>query len=142
MDGLVEALTRNIEQLLGRASGPMHVRLVLQPVVATILAIRAGLHDARTGQPPFLWTWITVKSERQRLTRSAWKDVGKVFLIACGLDTIYQLFVLRDLFIFQVLLVATVLSLVPYNLVRGLVTRIYDRMHEGRTATTGPTKPL
>ena len=142
MDGIVEALTRNIEQLLGRASGPMHVRLVLQPVVATILAIRAGLRDARTGQPPFLWTWITVKSERPRLTRSAWKDVGKVFLIACALDTIYQLFVLRDLFIFQALLVAAVLSLVPYNLVRGLVTRIYDRMHEARTATTGPTKPL
>jgi len=46
-----EILNRFWENLAGRLSGPMNFRLVIQPTVAGILAIRAGLKDARGGRP-------------------------------------------------------------------------------------------
>jgi hypothetical protein len=43
---------------LGRISGPMWVRLLIQPTVAAILGVRAGLRDARQGRPPYLWAVV------------------------------------------------------------------------------------
>jgi hypothetical protein len=34
-------------ELGGRVGGPMTFRLVLQPTIATLVAVRAGLRDAR-----------------------------------------------------------------------------------------------
>jgi hypothetical protein len=92
MDGITEVLQRTVEQLLGRSSGPLHFRLILQPIIASTIAIKAGLKDARQGQPPFLWALFTRAAERKRLMRSGWKDIGKVFIIALLMDTAYQLF--------------------------------------------------
>ena len=39
--------TRAFENLIGRTEGPMSGRLLIQPLVACILAVRAGLRDAR-----------------------------------------------------------------------------------------------
>ncbi len=54
-----EALRRGWENLIGRSDGPMNFRLLLQPAVAIFFAIRAGLRDARNGQPPFLWAFFS-----------------------------------------------------------------------------------
>ena len=48
-----ELITRYIGDLTARVSGPMWFRLILQPTMAIIFAFRAGLKDARTGQPAF-----------------------------------------------------------------------------------------
>jgi hypothetical protein len=42
-------------QLVARVSGPMKFRLVLQPLMASFLAIRSGLADAKAGKPPWFW---------------------------------------------------------------------------------------
>ena len=127
MDGLSELLTRTIEQLLGRSSGPLHFRLVMQPVVATIIAVKAGLRDAREGQPPFLWTLATDASRRKRLIQSGWRDIGRMFTIAFLMDTAYQLFILRAFYPLQALIVAIGVAVVPYTLLRGIVTRVARR---------------
>jgi hypothetical protein len=44
-----DILVRIWENLGGRVGGPMSFRLRLQPAVAALLAIRAGMQDARTG---------------------------------------------------------------------------------------------
>jgi hypothetical protein len=44
-------LARTWEELIGRASEPMKLRLILQPIAATIIAIRAGVRDARGLRP-------------------------------------------------------------------------------------------
>src|SRR4051794_19394067 len=69
----------------------MSFRLILQPAVAILLALRAGMRDAREGRPPFLWAVLSDQSRRRELMRHGWKDVGNVFLIALVLDSIYQL---------------------------------------------------
>jgi hypothetical protein len=71
----------------------MTFRVIIQPAVAVLFAIRAGLHDAREGQPPFLWTVFSNPGRRHELLRQARIDVGNVFIVALVLDSIYQVMV-------------------------------------------------
>ena len=107
-----------------RSGGPMHLRFILQPTVASLLAVRAGWRDARAGRPTFLWAVLTNPSARGEMLRSGWKDVGKVFVIACVLDTIYQFIVDKRLSVTGMLFTATLLALAPYSILRGPVNRI------------------
>jgi hypothetical protein len=67
--GMHDILNRFWGNLLGRASGLMNFRLVFQPLVAGVLAIRAGLRDARAGRTVALWTAITNPARRHELLR-------------------------------------------------------------------------
>jgi hypothetical protein len=124
MDAIGEMFSRGVEQLLGRAGGPLHLRLVVMPCVVTLLGVRAGVRDAREGQPAFLWALLSRRAHRGRLFRSAAKDTGRIFVVAVVLDSIYQLAVLRAYYIVQVLIVAVACAIVPYVVVRGPVTRL------------------
>jgi hypothetical protein len=62
-------------------------------------------------------------TKRRRLFRSALKDIGKVFIVACVLDTTYQILVLKTFYPGELLVVAVVCAVVPYVLVRGPITR-------------------
>jgi len=110
--------------LIGRLDGPMKVRCIVQPSVAIALAIRAGRRDAREGRPPFLWTLLWMPGQRNDLLRQAWRDIGKVFIIAVVMDVIYQVFVLSRLAVDELMITATTLAIVPYFLVRGPVSRV------------------
>jgi hypothetical protein len=123
-----EILKRLWENIVARPTGPLSLRLMIQPVVAGLLAIRSGLSDARKGRPAFLWAAITNPSYRADLLREGWKDVGKVFVIAIILDAIYQLIVQRGVYVLELLIVAATLAFVPYILIRGPVTRIGKKL--------------
>jgi len=105
----------------------MAFRLIMQPAVAVLFAIRAGLRDAREGQPPFLWTVFSHPGRRHQLLREAWGDVRNIFILALALDSIYQVIVHSGVYALELLFTATILALVPYVIVRGLVTRIARR---------------
>ncbi len=124
MDAISEMFNRAVEQLLGRSSGPLHFRLIMQPIVATILAIRAGLRDARAGSPPFFWAYLTTPTARKILAQSGWKDISKLFIVAMVLDGIFQVIALRAFFVVQAVIVATAVAVIPYVLIRGPVTRL------------------
>lgn len=129
MNAIYEMFARSIEQLLGRASGPLHFRLLVMPTVVTFLAIRAHLRDVREGKSTKLWAFLTDPIERRRLFRSGLKDFGKVFIVACVLDAIYQFVVLRAFHPIEMLIVAVACAIVPYLLIRGPVTRIVRVLH-------------
>jgi len=122
-----EILERVWENLIGRTSGPMNLRLIIQPAVATFIAVRAGLSDARESRPAFLWAALSNPTYRPELLRQGWKDVGKVAILAMVLDSIYQLIVHRGVYVLELLITATVLAIVPYVLIRGPVNRIARR---------------
>jgi hypothetical protein len=115
------------DMLIGRTIGPMKFRLILQPAMASIFAILAGLKDAREGRPPYLWSIFTNPADRYNMLRHGWKDVRKVLIVAFVLDVGYQLIVFHWVFLGQALLVAFVLAIVPYVVIRGPVTRILRR---------------
>jgi hypothetical protein len=79
--------SRIAEDMIDRVSGPMKFRLLLQPTVAAIFAIRSGLKDARSGKPPCLWTLATDPMARAELIEDGWQSVGKVFMFALALES-------------------------------------------------------
>ena len=119
-----EMLIRVWENLVGRVSGPLTLRLIIQPTVATILAIRAGLQDSRQGRTPYFWDILLNPAGRRDLLRQGWKDVGKLFIMAVLLDMVYQLIVVRWVYPLETLIVAIVLAILPYVLFRGLASRL------------------
>lgn len=122
-----EMWMRFVENLADRVTGPMKFRLLLQPVMAVIFATISGLKDAKTGKPPYFWALISDPSHRREMIRDGWKSVGKVFVLALALDVIYQVVVQRFVYPGEAIVVALVLAIVPYLLVRGLITRIARR---------------
>ena len=124
MTMLEEVLRRGWTNLVGRSDGLMDFRVILQPTVATLIAIRAGIKDARKGVPPFLWALFSRRGRRRDLLSQGWKDVGTVFVVAVILDAIYQIVMHSSIYPLEMLLTATVLAFLPYALLRGIVTRI------------------
>jgi hypothetical protein len=134
MDSISDALSRAAGQLLGRASGPFHLRLIVTPAIATIYAIRTGLRDARAGHPAFLWEAVRNPDARHRIRRSWRKDIGKMIVVVLAVDTLYQLVVLRAFYPLQVLILVVALAMIPYAVVRGITTRV-------ARALPGPKEP-
>lgn len=129
-------------QLLARVSGPMKFRLVLQPVMSCFFAIRSGLADAKAGRPPYFWALISNPDHREDMIKNLWKDVGRVFLLALAMDVVYQLIVLHFVYPGEAIIVAVVLAIVPYLIVRGLVTRAARREEKEKVSTTGKQPPM
>jgi hypothetical protein len=127
-------------QLLARVSGPMKFRLVLQPCMAAFFAIRAGLADAKAGRPPWFWELVSNPPQRADMVKEAWKRIGKVFILAVVLDVIYQLIVLHFVYPGEALIVAFVLAIIPYVILRGPAMRV-ARMIEERRKQERQTPP-
>ncbi len=64
------------DHLIGRIDGPLKFRLVLQPSMAMIFAIRDGLKDAREGRVPYFWSIFTEPARRRELILDGWKSVA------------------------------------------------------------------
>lgn len=122
-----DILTRVIENLGARVTGPMKFRLLLQPLMACIFAVKSGLADAKTGKPPYFWALFTAGADRAAMLKDGWKSVGTVFVLAIVLDVVYQIIAERFVYPGEAVLVAFLLAIVPYLVVRGLVTRLVRR---------------
>ena len=129
-----DMLMRILMNVTDRVGGPMTFRIVLQPMMAALLAIIAGVKDARTGRPPYFWTILTDPGQRADLVREGWKSIARVFFLAIIMDVIYQVIVLRWVYPFEVILVAILLAVVPYLLIRGPVNRLVSRLLRKREA--------
>jgi hypothetical protein len=113
-----ELLTRVWGNLLGRIHGPLTFRLILQPLTAAVIAARAGIRDARKGHPAYGWAVLANPAARKELLREGWKDVARVFLLAVTVDLVYEIIEFRRVYPGESLIVAFVLALLPYPLIR------------------------
>jgi hypothetical protein len=120
-----EILTRFMENIVGRVHGPMNFRMILQPLMACIFAVRDGRKDAREGKPPYFWALFTDPGHRRDMLREGWKSVGKVFCIALVLDAVYQYIELKWFYPVEAVVVAILLALVPYLALRGPINRAF-----------------
>lgn len=122
-----EAWIRIIENLGERVTGPMKLRLLIQPAMAIFFAVKAGLLDARMGKLPYAWALFTHPEHRHDLIKDGWRDVSKIFALALVLDAIYQWVASKLIYPGEMVLVAIGLAILPYLFVRGLVTRFNRR---------------
>jgi hypothetical protein len=122
---------RIVGDLFARLDGPLHFRFIVQPLVAIIFAVIDGVKDAKDGKPAYFWALLSAPKDRKEMVKEGWKSVGKVFVVAMILDVVYQLRVHSSVYAGELLIVAFVLAIVPYLVVRGPINRIM-RMFSAR----------
>ena len=98
--------------------------------MATFLAVRDGLKDARAGRSPYLRTILFDPSQRAAYLREGLKRVSRVIIFAFVMDAIYQYLVLRRFYLGEALVTVFVLAVLPYVLIRGPVHRIMRRRQQ------------
>jgi hypothetical protein len=137
-----DIVVRVWDHLVGRLTGPLTVRLFLQPAVSTLLAIRDGLRDAQAGHPPFLWTIFTRPDDRRPLIYDGIIATAKLAVMALILDFVYQLIVFRRIYPVEAIDVAVVLAIVPYFVLRGLINRTAVMWRDNSDVSTPSSRPV
>lgn len=107
-----------------RVSGPMSFRLYLQPTMAMIFAIRDGLKDAKSGQPPYFYSVFNDAAQRRSMLEQGWHAIARIFILAVVMDTVFQLIVFKWIYPLEIVLISLLLAFLPYLLMRGPVNRI------------------
>ena len=123
---------RIFEHMLGRVHGAMTFRLFLQPTMASVSAVVAGIKDAKAGNAPYFWALFTQPEHRKELFANGWKSVGRTFILALVMDAIYQVWQLKAFYLLEAILTASILAFIPYLLVRGPVTFWMEKLGKGR----------
>jgi hypothetical protein len=111
--------------LFERFGGPMSFRFFLQPTMAAVAATR--WNQGRAYRPVSVFLDGPEPSERGGRIREALFSTARIILLGLGMDAIYQYRVLKTFYPDEALLIALMLAVVPYFLVRGPVTRIAYR---------------
>jgi hypothetical protein len=124
MASLEEFATRFIGHLLERPEGPMAFRIVLQPIMAAIMAIRDGIRDGKTGAPPYVLAIFGPPAQRKAALLNGLRSTSRILILAVVLDAIYQVIVYRSFYPGETMVVAALLAIVPYTIIRGPVSRI------------------
>jgi len=120
-----------LEDLPKRLTGPGRFRFVLQPAIAILLGIRAGMMDARAGRPPYLQGVLLHRGLRRELMRSGFESVGNLLLMGILLDAVCQWLILGVSHPGAALVVGPVLIAGPYSLARALSNRLARLPHGG-----------
>ena len=124
---IADMIARGWENFLARPSGTMSFRFILQPAIASIIALRAGLRDAKEGRPPYLWAAFVDPAYRAQFLHGGWRDIRMPFFVSIALDIIYQIIVHQFIYPLELLFTATLLALVPYFVLRGPANRVARR---------------
>ncbi len=106
-----------------RPGGPMSFRFLLQPIMAGVAALHDGINDARLGRDPYFWTVLTDARQRGGRVREGLISTGRIVLLGLAMDIIYQARVLKTFYPGEAVLVALLLAVVPYFLLRGPFAR-------------------
>uniref|UniRef100_Q01UD1 Uncharacterized protein n=1 Tax=Solibacter usitatus (strain Ellin6076) TaxID=234267 RepID=Q01UD1_SOLUE len=112
------------ERVAARLVGPMHVRFIVQPVIAAILGIRIGIRDAREGTPPFVWSLCRQPEGRKAALKQALGHLAIPLIVAIVLDGIVQFVLFQRVRVLGAVIVGTLLMGLPYSIARGLANRI------------------
>jgi hypothetical protein len=124
MSEVQDLLLRMWADLFARLDGPFAFRLFLQPLMATLLAVRDGYVDARTQRSPYFWTVLHDPVRRRARLVEGVKSTVKVVLLGVAIDAAFQLRVLGTFYPGEAFGFALLLGFVPYLLIRGPADRV------------------
>ncbi|HEY0811397.1 MAG TPA: hypothetical protein VGD49_14605 [Longimicrobiales bacterium] len=115
---------RFLEELLARPSGPLALRFIIQPATSLFFAFRDGARDAKFGRPAYFWALFTQKAHRRELVQSGWRSISKLVFMGLLLDVVYQILAPGQFRILETIVIAAVLCVLPYVLMRGPINRL------------------
>jgi len=113
-----------------RLTGPGRFRFILQPVIAILLGLRAGLADARAGLPPYLAAVLFHGNLRRGMMKSGFLTVVNLLLMGILMDSVCQWLILGISYPGAALVVGSLLIVGPYSLSRSLTNRFVRRRDE------------
>ena len=122
-----------VEELVARLiSGPMQFRLILQPLTAIVLGVCDGLHDARMGTPPLLWSIVFRRGHRKLRLIMLLRRLIRPIVVAAIVDAMVQYLMFLHVRPLTALIVGTLLMGLPYLAARGLSNRIRSALRQQR----------
>jgi hypothetical protein len=124
---LHDVLSRLVDDLIARPTGPFSFRFLLQPLMAATLALRDGVKDARGGRMPYFWGMVRDAGHRRERLVQGLRRTARVIVLGLVLDAAYQFVALHYFYLDEALMVALALGFIPYVLVRGPADRIARR---------------
>jgi hypothetical protein len=95
--------------------------------MAGLAALHDGIKDARLGRDPYFRAVLTDAHQRAARVREALVATGRIILLGLAMDIIYQARVLHTFYPGEAALVALLLAVVPYFLLRGPIARVARR---------------
>lgn len=113
--------------IMVRLTGPLHFRIVVQPIMAILLGIKDGVADAKLGYPPFILDLLSNPQGRDRNLKSAWKSLTKPMVLAVVLDCVAQYLIFKQVLLIPAIIVGIILMAIPYALARGITNRIVSK---------------
>jgi len=113
-----------IERFLARLNGPMNVRFIVQPVMAMLLGARDGVHDAREGEPPFLWNVCMHAETRREQCKACLKRLAIPLIVATVIDAIVQYMLFQRIRFLGAMFMGVLVMGVPYLLAREVANRV------------------
>jgi hypothetical protein len=125
-----------LEYLQEATSGRGSLRFIIQPITATLLGIRAGRQDGRSGAPPYFLLLLTDRENRRAALAEGAKHLSKVFVVAVVFDAILQFAAYGSVRPGWAVAVGILLAGVPYILARGLTNRVMRLRGKGGDAST------
>jgi hypothetical protein len=91
----MDETSRFWSELVGRLTGPLTFRLILQPVMAAINAARDGVKDARQGRPPLLLDDVHEAVRTRAPAEGRWTAELRVIVLGVVMDLVYQYIVFK-----------------------------------------------
>ena len=123
----IDDYKRMWRDFLDRPGGSMSFRFYLQPTMAIIAALHDGINDARAGRTPYLHKLLTHPGHLGENLSEALHATARIVLLALGMDAIYQVTVLDTFYPGEMVMVALLLAVAPYIVMRGPITLIARR---------------
>jgi hypothetical protein len=119
-----ETFARIGETLRQRVGGLFSFRFILQPVMAAIMAMLDGYSDAKSDETPYLQRMVSAPREIKANLSDALYSTARIILLGLAMDTIYQIVVFDAFFPFEAAVMAILLAVLPYLILRGPFHRL------------------
>ena len=68
------------------------------------------------------------RASRRGRIAEGWRDVGRILLLAVGMDLVYQALVIHAFRPLEAAVISVAVAIVPYLILRGLVSRLVARL--------------
>src|SRR5438128_9965455 len=107
MTTITDMVARGWENFVARPRGPLNLRFIIQPTLASIIALRAALKDANAGQPAYLWAVLTNSDYLKLFLHGGLKDLRIQSGVGTALDVADQVTIPLPIYPVDVLLPAT-----------------------------------
>ena len=112
------------QDIADRTRGPITFRFILQPSMALLAALPDGVKDARLGHKAFFWTTLRDPTQHGGRLREGLKSIARVMLLGISMDVIYQYKVFERFYPAEAVMMALLLAVIPYFILRWLTERI------------------